>query len=159
MIPLRNREVFKTAIPSKMFEAMAAGKPAILGVKGEAKEILLDCRAGLAVQPEDPDDMTAAILALQKEPSLCRALGRNGRQAVLEKYLRATQANKYLNLLRDLCSTGLLPSRQPRRLREVPGSWQWAVGSRQPAVGSSQWAVDNRQSALGGGRSAVGSKQ
>ena len=52
------------AIPSKMFEAMAAGKPVILGVEGEAKEILLANQAGLAVRPEDPEAMMAAILKL-----------------------------------------------------------------------------------------------
>ena len=120
LVPLRKKEVFKTAIPSKMFEAMAAGKPPILGVEGEAKEILLASQAGLAVQPEDPEAMAAAILRLQKEPSLCRALGRNGRQAVLEKYLRPTQAVKYLNLLCELCAhPEVSPSAEPLVLREL----------------------------------------
>jgi glycosyltransferase involved in cell wall biosynthesis len=104
LVPLRNKEVFKSAIPSKMFEAMAAGKPAILGVEGEAKEILLASQAGLAVRPEDPAAMVAAILRLRDDPSLCQALGRNGRQVVLEKYLRRTQAALYLNLLSELCA-------------------------------------------------------
>ena len=116
LIPLRNKEVFKTAIPSKLFEAMAAGRPAILGVEGEAKEILLNSRAGVAVRPEDPAALSAAILRLKEEPSLCRALGRNGRQAVLQKYLRANQAAEYLNLLREL-------SAQWEREEQAVGSW------------------------------------
>ncbi len=102
LVPLRNKEVFKSAIPSKMFEAMAAGKPAILGVEGEAKEILLDSHAGLAIPPEDPGAMVAAILKLRNEPSLGQAMGRSGRQAVLAKYLRRTQAALYLDLLGEL---------------------------------------------------------
>ena len=104
LVPLRNKEVFKSAIPSKMFEAMAAGKPVILGVEGEAKEILLASQAGLAVRPEDPEAMVAAILKLRNDPPLCQALGRNGRQSVMEKYLRRTEAAKYLNLLGELCA-------------------------------------------------------
>jgi colanic acid biosynthesis glycosyl transferase WcaI len=124
LVPLRNKEVFKTAIPSKMFEAMAAGRPVILGVEGEAKEILLASQAGLAVQPEDPGAMAAAILKLQKEPLLCRALGGKGRQVVLDKYLRPTQAAKYLDLLNELCThPRVLPSVEPLALRELaPGS-------------------------------------
>ena len=144
LIPLRKQEVFKTAIPSKMFEAMAAGKPAILGVEGEAKEILLHCHAGVAIQPQDPNALVAAILALQRDPSLCRTLGRNGRQAVLQKYLRATQAAKYLKLLRHLCSRPQgLPSRKPRPLREV----YFPVPSEAGTVkaGSGQWGVSSRQ--------------
>jgi glycosyltransferase involved in cell wall biosynthesis len=104
LVPLRNQEVFKSAIPTKMFEAMAAGKPVILGVEGEAKEILLACQAGLAIRPEDPEAMVDAILKLRNEPSLCQSLGRNGRQAVLQKYLRRTAAAGYLNLLTELCA-------------------------------------------------------
>jgi glycosyltransferase involved in cell wall biosynthesis len=104
LIPLRNQKIFKTAIPSKLFETMAAGKPAILGVEGEAKEILLDSQAGLAVRPEDPEAMAEAILRLRNESSLCQALGQNGRQTVMEKYLRPAQAAQYLSLLNELCA-------------------------------------------------------
>jgi colanic acid biosynthesis glycosyl transferase WcaI len=102
LVPLRNQEVFKSAIPSKMFEAMAAGRPVILGVEGEAQEILLASRAGLPVRPEDPEALVAAIVKLRDDPSLCRILGGNGRQSVMEKYLRRTEAAKYLGLLGEL---------------------------------------------------------
>jgi glycosyltransferase involved in cell wall biosynthesis len=125
LIPLRNQEVFKTAIPSKMFEAMAAGRPAILGVEGEAKEILLDSQAGLAIQPEDPDAMATAILTLQANPSLCRALGRNGRRAVREKHLRRTQAGKYLTLMQSLCAE---PRRTARPSRAFSASQEQSAG-------------------------------
>jgi glycosyltransferase involved in cell wall biosynthesis len=122
LIPLRNQVVFKTAIPSKLFEAMAAGKPAILGVEGEAKEILLSSQAGLAVRPEDPEAMVAAILRLRNETSLCQALGRNGRQVVLEKFLRPTQAAKYFNLLSELCARRkVMATTQPLAVTETVG--------------------------------------
>jgi len=108
LVPLRNKEVFKSAIPSKMFEAMAAGKPAILGVEGEAKEILEDAQGGLAIQPEDPEAMVAAILKLRDEPALCQVFGQNGRQAVMEKYLRRIHAQQYLSLLGELSARGKL---------------------------------------------------
>ena len=119
LVPLRNKEVFKSAIPSKMFEAMAAGRPVILSVEGEAKEILLSSQAGLAIPPEDPAAMVDAILKLRNEPSLCQSLGRNGRQAVLDKYQRRTEAAKYLNLLDALCARHkILTAREPVTLAE-----------------------------------------
>jgi glycosyltransferase involved in cell wall biosynthesis len=76
----------------------------------------------LAVRPEDPEAMGAAILRLRNEPSLCQALGRNGRQAVLEKYLRPTQATKYLNLLSELCARRkVAAAAQPMALPETAG--------------------------------------
>jgi glycosyltransferase involved in cell wall biosynthesis len=119
LVPLRNQEVFKSAIPSKMFEAMAAGKPAILGVEGEAKEILLASDAGLAVQPEDPGAMVAATLKLRNDRSYCLTLGRNGRQAVMERYLRRTEAAKYFGLLAELSARQkVLAAREPVTISE-----------------------------------------
>jgi len=119
LVPLRNKEVFKSAIPSKIFEAMAAGRPVILSVEGEAKEILLSSQAGLAIPPEDPGAMVEAILQLRNDPSLCQSLARSGRQAVLEKYQRRTEAAKYLNLLDALCARHkLLTAREPVTLAE-----------------------------------------
>ena len=105
LVPLRRSEVFKTAIPCKMFEAMAAAKPVVLGVQGEAEEILTNARAGIVVPPEDSNALAAAILRLWSYPRLCRELGENGRDAVLRKYSRARQARAYLDLLAELSST------------------------------------------------------
>jgi colanic acid biosynthesis glycosyl transferase WcaI len=102
LVPLRKREVFKTAIPSKMFEAMAAAKPVILGVEGEARDILTAAGAGIAVPPEDPGAFTEAVLRLYRNEHLARDLGECGRRAVVAKYSRRTQAAAYLDLLREL---------------------------------------------------------
>jgi glycosyltransferase involved in cell wall biosynthesis len=105
VVPLRRSEVFKTAIPTKMLEAMAAAKPVILGVEGEAKEMLLGARAGIAIPPDDSDALAKAILRLFRQPELGRSLGVNGRRAVREKYSRPQQAKAYLELLAGLVDT------------------------------------------------------
>jgi|SRR5579863_569042 len=104
LVPLRRSEVFKTAIPSKMFEAMAAAKPVILGVEGEAREILEQAHAGLAFPPEDADALAAAILRLREDADLARQLGANGRRAALERFSRRRQAASYLELLEQLAA-------------------------------------------------------
>jgi colanic acid biosynthesis glycosyl transferase WcaI len=114
LVPLRRSEVFKTAIPCKMFEAMAAAKPVVLGVEGEAKEILTAARAGIVVPPEDPRALSTAILRLWSHPRLCCELGENGRDAVLRKHSRASQARAYLELLAEL-SPNLASSRVSER--------------------------------------------
>ena len=87
-----------------MFEAMAAAKPVILGVEGEAQEILADARAGIAVPPEDPEALAEAILRLRQDARLARELGANGRRAALGKYSRAKQATAYAELLARVAS-------------------------------------------------------
>ena len=110
LVPLRRSEVFKTAIPCKLFEAMAAAKPVVLGVEGEAKEILSAARAGIVVPPDDSSALATAILRLYGHPELCRELGENGRDAVLRKHSRAGEAGAYLELLAKL-SPNLAPTR------------------------------------------------
>lgn len=110
LAPLRKREVFKTAIPSKMFEAMAAAKPVVLGVEGEAKEILTEARAGIPVLPEDPKALAEAVLLLRENPDLSRRLGRSGRHAVLARYSRQQQATAYIGLLEEVaCARAVRP--------------------------------------------------
>src|SRR5437764_3302187 len=92
LVPLRRSETFKTAIPSKMFEAMIAAKPVILGVEGEAKEILLEARAGIAVPPEDDEALAGAICTLWGNPLLGLKQAGNARRTVLDQYTRRHHA-------------------------------------------------------------------
>ena len=102
LVTLRREKIFETSVPAKIFEAMAMSKPVILGVEGEAKEILLEARAGLAVTPEDPAALAEAIIKLWRNPRLGIELGESGRRAVLQKYSRKKLAAEYLELLSRL---------------------------------------------------------
>jgi|TARA_B100001741_G_C16541975_1_gene594785 glycosyltransferase involved in cell wall biosynthesis len=52
LVPLINDELFKTVIPSKIFEAAAMKTPIFLGVEGESKEIIKKYNAGICYEPE-----------------------------------------------------------------------------------------------------------
>lgn len=136
LVPLRKSEVFKTAIPSKLFEAMAAGKPVVLSVEGEAREILQAAAAGIAVPPEDPAEFAGAILRLQRDREFSRRLGRNGRRAVLSRYSRPRQATAYLELLEqiDRGAKHTAPADSPvaARRKLLPATWPQIPGKRSP---------------------------
>lgn len=102
LVPLRPSDVFRTAIPSKMFEAMAAAKPVVLAVEGEAKDLMLEAQAGIAVPPGNPSALAEAVLRLRKNPELAHKLGANGRCAALTKYTRRQQATAYLEVLNEI---------------------------------------------------------
>ena len=53
LINLRKSELFKTVIPSKMFENAGMQIPIIMGVQGEAQEMLEEYGAGLCFEPEN----------------------------------------------------------------------------------------------------------
>ncbi|HUY13331.1 MAG TPA: glycosyltransferase family 4 protein [Terriglobia bacterium] len=120
LVPLRASKVFHTAIPCKMFEAMAAAKPVILGVEGEAAEILEEARAGVCVRPEDAGALAAAVLHLADHPETARQLGRNGQHAIITRCSRRDQALAYLELLRGLVQGGEMARNAPEEIHSLP---------------------------------------
>lgn len=56
LVPLKRSDTFKSVIPSKIFESAAMGKPILLGVDGESRNIIENYNAGLFFEPEDTDD-------------------------------------------------------------------------------------------------------
>ncbi|AGB15623.1 glycosyltransferase [Halovivax ruber XH-70] len=85
-VHLLKRDLFEYAIPSKIFEAMVAGNPIVLGVQGEAARIVSDAEAGIPVTPEDPDAIREAILELYEDQDEREARGSNGASYVLNHF-------------------------------------------------------------------------
>jgi glycosyltransferase involved in cell wall biosynthesis len=114
LVTLRPSEVFTTVLPSKMFEAMAAARPIVLGVDGEARDTLLDAGAGLAIPPGDATALAAAVCRLARDPALRTAMGDSGAVFVRREYSRRAWAGRYLTLLEAVstASTGPVESRQ-----------------------------------------------
>lgn len=99
LVPLKKDPLFKSVIPSKMFEVMAMAKPIILSVDGEAREILAVARAGIYIQPENEDQLVNAILRLRKNKRNRIAMGRNGNKYVKKHCNRDELAHMYLNII------------------------------------------------------------
>jgi len=112
---LRQNEVFRTVVPSKMLEIMAVGRPILLGVEGEARALLHRAGAGVAIEPENAVQLAATIRALAGDPARSRQLGENGRRFVAREFLREKLADRYLELLAGLApsaATAPISSRQ-----------------------------------------------
>jgi len=99
IVHLSRSPLFDTVLPSKMFEIMAAGRPVILGLHGEAERVLREARAGRVCQPESPAELRQAILDLAAEPDRGRRLGENGRAWVLRHASYRQRAAEYLDVL------------------------------------------------------------
>ena len=101
LVTLKPSETFKTVLPSKLFEAMAAGKPIVLAVEGEARQVLEQAQAGLAVAPGDSVELARAIARLAQKPDLRERLGKSGSAFVATEFNRAVWADRYLDILAD----------------------------------------------------------
>lgn len=102
LVLLKKSDVFKTVIPTKMLEFMACARPVILGVEGQAKQILEEAQAGVSVRPDNDRDFAAAVIRLAKDSQLRLELGRNGRKYVVQNFSRSQTARIYLGLLESL---------------------------------------------------------
>lgn len=102
VIPLKRLDLFKGAIPSKVFENLAMKKPILLGVEGEAKELFIDeGNCGLAFIPEDANDLATKTLDLYHNKSILNQLGENGYKYVQQKFTRDEIAGKFYEQLRN----------------------------------------------------------
>ena len=102
MVPLRDVELFKGFIPSKIFEILAAGKPIVGSVRGEAYDILKDSGAALLVPPEDSAAMAEAIIRLKDDRVLVKTMGETGRRYVMENYSRQGLSRVYERILQEV---------------------------------------------------------
>lgn len=102
LVLLKKSDVFQTVIPTKMLEFMSCARPVILGVGGEARRILDEAHAGIAIEPESPEHLIQAIVGLGSDPKLRLDQGRNGRAYILQKLSRERTAKDYVAVLQAL---------------------------------------------------------
>ena len=102
VVLLRQSEIFKTVIPSKMLEFMSCARPVILGVEGQARQLLEEAQAGICIEPGNSQQLAQAILRLAGDAQRREILGRNGRRYVLQRFSRRQTAMAYLEVLKEL---------------------------------------------------------
>lgn len=67
LVPLKKSDLFKTVIPSKIFENSAMQIPILLGVEGESAGIINKYQAGLCFEPENKDDFLEKLQKLKDD--------------------------------------------------------------------------------------------
>jgi glycosyltransferase involved in cell wall biosynthesis len=86
LVLLKDSPSLRLAIPSKIQAYMAAGKPIVAAIRGDAEDILRDSGAGRIVEPETPGALADALAELARLPeSERRAMGLRGRDFYLSK--------------------------------------------------------------------------
>jgi glycosyltransferase involved in cell wall biosynthesis len=104
LVLLKKTDVFKTVIPTKMLEFMSCARPVILGVEGQARMMVEEADAGIAIEPENAEALARAVQKLAENPELGAKLGRNGREYIVRNYSRKKTAENYIQVLQQLLS-------------------------------------------------------
>jgi glycosyltransferase involved in cell wall biosynthesis len=103
IVPLKKNDLFLGAIPSKLFEPLAMGKPILLGVDGEARELFIEKgNGGLFFAPEDADNLAEKVLYLNGNRNKIDVLGENGKQFVTLNFNREKIAKLFFEKLEFL---------------------------------------------------------
>jgi glycosyltransferase involved in cell wall biosynthesis len=106
VVVLRDLPIFEGALPTKLLEAMAAGRPVVLAARGEAARLIERERCGLVVPPENPRALADALATLAVDPARRAAMGAAGRRAAELNFGREA----WLRRWRDLLSSALATS-------------------------------------------------
>ena len=102
LVLLKKTDVFKTVIPTKMLEFMSCARPVIVGVDGQARQIVEAADAGIVIEPENAEALIHAIDQLAVNPELGAKLGQNGREHILQHFSRDRTAEKYVQILKNV---------------------------------------------------------
>jgi glycosyltransferase involved in cell wall biosynthesis len=103
---LRDLPLFRGALPTKLLEAMAAGRPLLLAARGEAAELVQRAGAGIVVAPEDPAALAEAMRVLRAQPARRRALGLAGRRFAEAHFGAARATDAWADALSDAARRG-----------------------------------------------------
>lgn len=116
LLILRRDPLFEITIPSKLYEYMAAGKPILCAVGGEAAGLVASARCGLSVEPSDGAALARAVEKLSEAPALCREMGRRGKRSARELFSRDSLMADYAESIEDVASR----QRKPRFRFKLP---------------------------------------
>ncbi len=109
LAPLKKSDTFKSVIPSKIFEAAAMKKPTLLGVEGQAQEIIESFDAGICFEPENQNDFIEKLMLL-RDKNFYRSL-QVGAVRLSKSFDRKKLALQMLEIIQDTI--------QPNEVREL----------------------------------------
>jgi len=103
LMPTKSDDFFHMHLPNKLYDYMAGARPVIAAVPpGEAQTMVEEAGAGLVIPPEDEISLAAALLELRDSLEARQQYGQNGRQFVMQHYLRSHLAVRIVKALDEI---------------------------------------------------------
>ena len=104
LVLLKRSDLFKTVIPSKIFESMAMGTPIILGVEGEVESLIRKAGSGICIEPENSEELANAVVELADSKERSSQLGSAGKSVVAAQFNRVILADRFRTLIRAVAN-------------------------------------------------------
>lgn len=110
LVSLKDVPLYRVTMPSKIQANMAAARPIIAAVAGDAAAVVIDADCGATARPGNVGDLVNATLAIaDASPDRRAELSRNSRQAYLDRFSEQRVGDSLVELLEA--------HRRPRRIR------------------------------------------
>lgn len=91
-----------SAIPTKLVDYMACGRPVLYGARGETEQILADSGCGLMFDPDNDQQLSAHILALIENPETAAQMGGGGPSYVAANFALSSMQKRMKDLLEEV---------------------------------------------------------
>jgi len=101
LIPLNAHPLLADFIPSKLYDAMAVGRPAIVATRGEAAEFVTEHGFGMVIAPEDGAALAGVARRLAGDRHFAARLGAAGK-AASGAFARSSQAARLCAILQSI---------------------------------------------------------
>jgi glycosyltransferase involved in cell wall biosynthesis len=115
VVPLRDLQLFRGALPTKLYEAMAAGRAVVIAARGESADLVTSTGSGVAVTPEDPSALASAIRLHRDDAAATVRYGAAAR-AVAARHSREAAVGRWAEIL-----SALAPAADRRSARAAGG--------------------------------------
>lgn len=93
------------SVPSKTWSIMSASRPVLANFdENELKDILAGNECGIFTKAGDKEAFKKSIIKLYENRELCKKYGTNGRQFVMDNLTREVGTQKYVNVIKEVCS-------------------------------------------------------
>ncbi|WP_026559747.1 glycosyltransferase family 4 protein [Bacillus sp. J37] len=102
IVSLKKHPLFEITIPSKVFDYMSMSTPILIGVDGEAKEIVEEHEAGFYFEPENADDFVRVLKDAQNHPKKLNEIKLHVKDKLLQSFNREKQAEQLSETLINL---------------------------------------------------------
>ena len=113
LVSLQDLPVFRTTLPSKLQATLAAGRPVVGAVTGDAADVITDSGAGLVVPPGDAGALSAAIARLADAgPQRLRELGESARSYYRRTFSEEATSRVLLDLLQNAAARASMESQR-----------------------------------------------
>ena len=103
LVHLKDVPLFRVTIPSKIQAYMAAGRPILVGVRGDAADLVINAKAGFSCLPENAESIADGVLKfLKMSRQELDTMGENGKTFYQQELALAVGAKQFAGILESV---------------------------------------------------------